>query len=68
MNVLRLTRSFGAFWWDFVVGETPELAVGTLAVVLLAWGLSHGPDQLVYVFPAAVMLVLAGSVWRGRRG
>ncbi len=68
MSPAKALRVFGNFWWDFIVGDTPEVAIGVALVVLLAWGLSHGPSQLVYLFPAAVMLVLIGTIWRGRHG
>jgi hypothetical protein len=33
----RLIRAFGHFWWDFLVGDTPELALATGAVVAAAF-------------------------------
>ena len=36
-TVGRLLRAFGLFWWDFLVGDTPELAVATAALVGLAF-------------------------------
>ena len=35
-------RSFGHFWWDFLVGDTPELGLATAAIVGLAFLLA-GP-------------------------
>jgi hypothetical protein len=34
----KALRAFGHFWWDFLIGDTPELAVATLltAAFLLA--------------------------------
>jgi hypothetical protein len=29
----RFARAFGAFWWDFLVGDTPELLIGALVVL-----------------------------------
>jgi len=37
----RLLRAFGHFWWDFLVGDTPELALATGVVVAVAFML-HG--------------------------
>ena len=38
MNTVgRLLRAFGLFWWDFLVGDTPELALATAALVGLAF-------------------------------
>ena len=37
MNALRRgARIFGSFWWDFLVGDTPELFLAVVAVVVLA--------------------------------
>ena len=33
----RLLRAFGHFWWDFLVGDTPELALATGGVVAAAF-------------------------------
>ncbi len=35
--VTRAIRAFGLFWWDFLVGDTPELALATGAIVGLAF-------------------------------
>jgi len=34
---MRFLRAFGAFWYDFLVGDRPELFVGSIAVLGLAW-------------------------------
>jgi hypothetical protein len=34
---MRFLRAFGAFWYDFLVGDRPELFVGSIAVFALAW-------------------------------
>ena len=31
--VYRIVAGFGRFWWDFLVGDTPELFVGAVVVV-----------------------------------
>ena len=45
----RMARAFALFWWDFLVGDTPELTIG----VLVALG-------AVYLFPKGS--TLAGTV------
>jgi hypothetical protein len=27
LSIGRTARSFGSFWWDFLIGDTPELFV-----------------------------------------
>jgi hypothetical protein len=67
MTVGRAVVAFGRFWWDFLVGDTPELAVGALAVIGLAAVLSGLGVAAVILMPAAVVTVLALSVGRAVR-
>jgi hypothetical protein len=66
----RIVRAFGRFWWDFLVGDTPELfvaalvTIGVVAIVSSMWGL----HQLsVVVLPALVASALAWSLRRALR-
>jgi hypothetical protein len=34
---MRYVRSFFGFWYDFLVGDRPELFVGPIAALVLAW-------------------------------
>lgn len=59
--------AFGRFWWDFIVGDTPEVAVGVAAIVILAWLLAGRVAAIAVVLvPLAVVALLVGSTWRGR--
>lgn len=68
--VHRWLRSFGAFWWDFLVGDTPELlagaaiAIGVLALLEEAASLN---TAAVATFPTLVVVLLAASVAREKR-
>ena len=35
--LVRGVKTFGKFWWDFLVGDTPELALATGVIVALAF-------------------------------
>jgi hypothetical protein len=63
----RGLTAFGRFWWDFVVGDTPEFAVATLLIIGVALLLRHSTwvPALLLPFLAATFL-LAGTL-RGRR-
>ena len=39
---MRYVRAFGAFWYDFLVGDRPELFLGPIVALLLAWILVRG--------------------------
>jgi hypothetical protein len=65
----RAAVAFGRFWWDFLVGETPELLVGSVAAVGVAALLVHsGAARAVVVgaLPVLVVVILALSAFRGR--
>lgn len=49
--------AFGRFWWDFLVGETPELLVGSVVAVGAAALLVHS---------GAVRAVVIGALRPGR--
>ena len=67
---LAWLSSFGHFWWEFLIGDTPELFVGVVAVigvvalVCLKPGLRTVAALLV---PVLVAGVLTASVYRAAR-
>ncbi|HUI04312.1 MAG TPA: hypothetical protein VLZ77_12270 [Acidimicrobiales bacterium] len=66
----RLSRAFGHFWVEFLVGDTPELALGGLVAVVLVAALAHnGAGRLVTVtaMPVLVVGALAVSLRRAAR-
>jgi hypothetical protein len=64
--VVRALGAFGRFWRDFLIGDAPELFVGTLVFVVAALALHHHGDVAVVVLPLIVIVFLGGSVFRGR--
>jgi len=68
--LLRWLKGFGAFWWDFLVGDTPELLVGALVAIGVVALLVKGSDLnavAVAGFPALVVVLLTASVFWARR-
>jgi hypothetical protein len=66
----RALAAFGRFWWDFLVGDTPELFVATLVLVGIALGFGHSAalrPASVPVLLVAVVGFLSLSTWRGRK-
>jgi len=68
--VVRALVTFGRFWWDFLVGDTPELFIAGLVVLGVAFLLVKevGSTAAWVTAPLLVVLALVLSVLRGRRG
>lgn len=67
--LLRWLSAFGRFWWDFLVGDTPELFVGTVVAVAAAAVLAHehiAGAVVVPLLPLLAALMLCATVLRGR--
>ena len=66
----RLLKGLALFWWDFLVGDTPELfiaAVVTIGVVALLSVAAHENALAVVALPLLAVASLALSVRRAQR-
>jgi hypothetical protein len=62
--------AFGRFWWEFLVGDTPELLVGAVLAVAIVALLAHdGAARALTVgaLPVLVVVLLGTSVRRAAR-
>lgn len=62
---MRQLRAFGAFWYDFLVGDRWELFVGPIAALAVAWALVRAdvaPALVGGILFVAVAAVAAVSV------
>ncbi len=67
---IRLLRGFGQFWWDFLVGDTPELFIAALViigVVALVSEAGHRNGVAIAVLPLLVVSALGLSLKRARQ-
>ena len=65
---MRYLRSFGRFWWNFIVGDDWQVAAGVAVALGVTSLLTHNGVNAWWLMPPAVGALLAGSVWRaGRR-
>jgi hypothetical protein len=64
----RAARAFGHFWWDFLVGDAPELFVATLVIIVTALLLRHERAAAVIALPLEAIVFLVASTVRGQRG
>jgi hypothetical protein len=68
--VKRAIVGFGRFWWDFLVGDTPELFVGVIAIIGLValLCLDHALRSVcAVILPVLVAGLVALSAWRAAR-
>jgi hypothetical protein len=67
---MRWLTAFGRFWWEFLIGDTPELFVGALVVVgVVALVCLHPGLRTVAacLAPVLISLVLVASVVKAAR-
>ena len=53
---MHYLRAFGAFWYDFLIGDRVELFLGPLAALLVTWLLLNAKVSSGF---AALFLILA---------
>ena len=67
---VRLIKGFVMFWWDFLVGDTPELFVAALVIigtVALLSEAGHYNAAAVVALPLLAVVALGFSVRRAQR-
>ena len=67
---VRLLKGFGRFWWDFLVGDTPELFVGVVVIIAVVALLSlrgHFNTVAIIALPLLATAALTISVRRAQR-
>jgi hypothetical protein len=55
-------RAFGAFWWDFIVGDDWRIAAGVVAAFVVTAVLAHNDIAAWWVTPLAALGMLAASL------
>ena len=65
---MRYVRSFGLFWWDFVVGDDRRTAAGLAVAIAVTWLLTREDVNAWWLLPVAVALLLADSLRREAGG
>jgi hypothetical protein len=66
-RVAAAVRGFGAFWWDFVVGDDWLLAAGVVLALAATAALSRTDVPSWWLLPIAVAGLLGASLWRAAR-
>jgi hypothetical protein len=68
--IWRLLSGFGRFWWDFLVGDTPEITVAVIVIVGVVALLRDVAHVNVLAYVTLVVLSVAAltiSAARARR-
>ncbi|HEY4020138.1 MAG TPA: hypothetical protein VGM75_15715 [Pseudonocardiaceae bacterium] len=59
---MRGLRAFGAFLYDFVIGDDWRLAVAVVLALAITFGIARTAIPAWWVLPAAVLLILPVSL------
>lgn len=63
--IIRRLRSFGAFWYDFVVGDDWLVALGVLIALAVTYLVAHGTRAPAWwLLPVALAVLLPVSIRR----
>ena len=60
-------KNFLRFWYDFVVGDDWAIAAGVVVALALSALLVRRGLDAWWLMPAAVVVLLAASLWRETR-
>ena len=66
-TLAKQLRAFGAFWYDFVIGDDWRVAAAVVAALALTFAVSKSSVPAWWIMPAAVVVILPVSLWRARR-
>ncbi len=67
MKVGARLKAFGAFWYDFVIGDDWRVAVGVVLALAVTWGVSQSTVASWWIIPLAVAVLLPVSLLRAAR-
>ncbi len=67
MRALKAVRAFGAFWYDFVVGDDWSVAAGVVLALAVTALLAHLGVPAWWLLPLAVLALLGASLARAAR-
>jgi hypothetical protein len=64
---MRYLRSFGRFWWNFIVGDDWRVAAGVGVALGVTYALTHNGVNAWWLLPAGIVLGLGESLRRAVR-
>jgi hypothetical protein len=60
-------RAFGAFWYDFVIGDDWTVAAGIVIALIITGVVATSPTPAWWIVPTAIAILLPVSLWRATR-
>jgi hypothetical protein len=60
-------RGFGAFWWDFIVGDDWRIAASVVLALAGTAGLASADVVAWWLLPVVVVATLLWSLWHATR-
>jgi hypothetical protein len=64
---MAFIRNFGAFWFDFIIGDDWRIAAAVVVALALTAMLAHGSLDAWWVLPLVVVASLGMSVRAARQ-
>ena len=65
--MVRRIKAFGAFWYDFIIGDDWLVAAGVVISLALTYVLSRAAVPAWWLMPLSLVLLLPLSLWRATR-
>jgi len=62
--IWRRIKAFGAFWYDFVIGDDWRVAAAVVSALLLTWVVSRSSVPAWWIAPVVFVVLLPLSLWR----
>ena len=59
---MKHLRTFGKFWYDFIIGDDWRLAIGVTAAIAFVYVLARRGENWWWMLPLAVAALLAVSL------
>lgn len=66
-SIWKFLKGFGLFWQDFLVGDSPELALGVLIILGVAYWLHNSGVWDVVAIVVLALILMVVTVWRKTR-
>jgi hypothetical protein len=65
--MIRRLKAFGAFWYDFVIGDDWLVAAGVVLALVITALASTVTTAVWWIVPIAIVVLLPLSLWRETR-